>query len=256
MSADNICDVCLKIIDPAKPWVHEKCGKALEADQFKHVEDYAVLKKVIEKYSDPNQKIQEIKRDELASKPGLIILNNRVVALSLVKCNLTKFPLEVCNLIHLRELHLSNNEIPDIPDEIKNLTLLKELYLDSNKLTAINPNIQFMNRLIKINLNNNELTEIAKELLLVTGLEQLDIDQNKLTKIPDEIGNLWVLNHASLKGNTIEEIPETLLQINHLGELFLTPNEELRNKYPELELKEDGRVYTYQLQNHFRQKKQ
>ena len=48
----------------------------------------AKLKNIIEKYLDVSITIDEITRKELMLKPGLIILNKRVVALSLVNCKL------------------------------------------------------------------------------------------------------------------------------------------------------------------------
>ena len=254
MSAEMICDVCLKKIDSEKPEIHKNCRKAIEFTKYSNIEDYSNLKELIEKHLPVSAKFDEIKRTELASKPGLIILNNRVVALSMVGCNLTEFPKELCNLVYLRELHLSKNSIQVIPSEIQQLKKLKELYLDSNNIAEIHPNIQFLTRLLKLNLNNNKITEIPKELLLIKGLEQLDMDENKITKIPDEIENLWILNHASFKDNTIEELPEAILKIRQLSDLFVTPNDALLKKYPELELKEDAKVWTHKLSQHYRTK--
>ena len=103
-------------------------------------------------------------------------------------------PLEISNLINLRELYLNENQLTGgIPSGLGNLANLKELYLNDNQLTGDIPiEIGNLNNLRYLNLSGNSINgPIPSEIGNLTNLYQLNLSNNLLSGIiPDIICDL------------------------------------------------------------------
>ena len=93
------------------------------------------------------------------------------------------------NLSHLRELELSNNQLPELPASIGQLTNLEELSLYRNRLISLPPEIGLLGELEKLDLSNNRLTSLPRSIGSLINLEYLDLQCNHIIPWPTELIN-------------------------------------------------------------------
>ena len=72
------------------------------------------------------------------------------------------FPLEICKLVHLKELTLINQKIKSIPDSISNLKNLNLLNLKNNKIKKLPRSIIELKRTQLIDFRGNSIAELPK----------------------------------------------------------------------------------------------
>ena len=111
------------------------------------------------------------------------------------------------NLINLKSLFLTRNDLTIIPPEIGNLINLEALDLLGNDLTTLPPEIGNLINLKYLNLSYNKLTNLPLEIGNLINLKDLDLSYNKLTNLPKEIGNLRSLNYIGLIFNYLTTLP-------------------------------------------------
>ncbi|MEZ5671031.1 MAG: hypothetical protein R3E08_01065 [Thiotrichaceae bacterium] len=106
------------------------------------------------------------KLDEIKSYSVGYQLNaqQRVIGLSLYKCELKEFPREICQLQQLQTLGLWRNQLTELPEEIGQLRELKTVHLGENQLTELPEEISQLRELQTLNLHHNQFTQFPKEL--------------------------------------------------------------------------------------------
>lgn len=139
--------------------------------------------------------------------------------LSLLYEELTYFPLKICQLTHLNDLHLggpgSNNKIGSLPPEIGQLENLIELTLGGNRVSEIPWEIGQLAELKTLDLGGNlSITNLPASIGNLTKLEILNLSGNKLATLPEEIGSLVYLKKLTLgwvdAGNELEFLPDSI----------------------------------------------
>jgi Leucine-rich repeat (LRR) protein len=151
--------------------------------------------------------------------------NLKTIHVGLVKTDCVNIlPIEIGNLINLKYLNLSLNDLTTVPIEIFNLINLQELYLHDNKLTTIPAEIGNLINLKYLSFSCNEITTIPVEIGNLINLEKISFSYNNLTTIPNEIGNLINLKELYLYNNKLTIIPAEIGNLINLRYLYLNVN--------------------------------
>ena len=151
------------------------------------------------------------------------LLELRVLELS--NNQLTSIPAKVGKLVKLQLLALGDNQLALLPAEIGALTHLQQLYLGHNRLTTIPAELGNLLGLQALYLNDNQLTKIQAELGTLLGLQALSVSGNQLTLIPTEIGNLTALRSLDLSRNQLTVVAAELGHLSKLQYLDLSGNQ-------------------------------
>ena len=185
----------------------------------------------------------------LVSKKIQKSLENNSTQLDLSDLDLTSFPPELGNLLHLKKLNLSGNQLTSLPPEIGNLSNLEILLLGDNQLTSLPPEIkklsnletlslyynQFtslpefesgnLSKLKHLELGDNKLVHISSKIKNLSNLETLALYHNQLTTLPPEIGNLSGLLLLSLYRNQLTTLPPEIGNLSNLNTILLQNNQ-------------------------------
>ena len=190
------------------------------------------LKRDFASYSFISKAIQESENNVynfIRSFERYSLLNDEDI-LNLKELNLsgnqiTSLPESIGNLNNLRWLSLVNNQLTCLPENIGKLSNLKELHLEDNRLTSLPKNIGKLNNLQELYLENNQLKSIPESLGNIKNLEKLYLENNQLKSIPENIGNLSNLEELDLENNQLTSLPESLRNLSNLQELYLENNQ-------------------------------
>lgn len=93
------------------------------------------------------------------------------------------FPQQLCKLLFLRDLTLTNQNISTIPSCIRNFTNLKRLNLSGNNITNFPTGIEGLKNLTYIDLSYNKIQELPAYLKNLSNLQQLYL-ANKELNVP------------------------------------------------------------------------
>ncbi len=159
-----------------------------------------------------------------------------------------KIPSEICQLINIEELTISDQLIPDvIPDCLGNLSKLRHLHMPGNRLTGPIPDaLGKLKNLTHLDLSGNTqddadgckgsstnnstrhgLTgQIPPALFNLPKIQHIALSYNNLTsKIPDSVGNATFLNYLTIDYNHLDgEIPHAITTLHFLEILRLNTN--------------------------------
>jgi Leucine-rich repeat (LRR) protein len=142
-----------------------------------------------------------------------------------LRCSrLTRLPAPIGNLVNLKFLNLSGNNLPILSESIGNLVNLEELYLAGNNLSIVPESIGNLVNLESLYLTGNDLTSLPESIGNLVNLEFLNLYENNLTSIPDSIGNLVNLVNLELDGNNLSSLPESIGNLVSLELLDLSGN--------------------------------
>jgi internalin A len=149
----------------------------------------------------------------------------KLTTLDLSNLELTRLPLQISQLYHLKILNLGNNHISQIPQgSISNLTYLRSLILNDNNIREIPPDISQLVFLKSLILKNNFLRKIPPILCQLYDLQNLNLDNNDIDEVPSEIKNLVALESLHLDNNMIAKIPSELSDLVSLRYFSLNGN--------------------------------
>lgn len=139
---------------------------------------------------------------------------------------LTNFPTSLDTLSNLKELDLSQNQLPRIPEVLFSLYNLMRLNLSDNQITELSPNFELLTNLESLNLSRNQIAALPPAICKLSSLRRLYLNDNKLNfdGIPAGIGKLNALEVFSASGNQLEMIPESLCRCAALKQLNLSSN--------------------------------
>ncbi|KAG7216400.1 hypothetical protein INR49_021652 [Caranx melampygus] len=128
-------------------------------------------------------------------------------------------------LVKLRKLGLSDNEIQRLPPEIANFMQLVELDVSRNDIMEIPESISYCKALQVADFSGNPLTRLPDSFPELRNLTCLSINDISLQVLPDNIGNLSNLVSLELRENLLTFLPESLSLLHRLEELDLGNNE-------------------------------
>ena len=145
---------------------------------------------------------------------------NKSEGLSLSSCGLVAIPSEISELIWLKELDLSHNQISKI-EGLDSLVNLSTLILGSNQISKIEGLYTLVN-LSELYLSTNKISKI-EGLYTLVNLSELYLSSNKISKI-EGLHTLINLLKLELSDNQISKI-EGLDMLVSLSELYLFLNQ-------------------------------
>jgi Leucine-rich repeat (LRR) protein len=124
-------------------------------------------------------------RNPLKDLPDDFVKLQNLKVLWLDDCALEgTLPTVICELAHLKELRVSNNQLTAIPPEIQLLQNLNILGLDRNQLETIPVEIQALKNLTHLLLRQNGLKELPDINYNLPKLQILHVSSNQLTSLP------------------------------------------------------------------------
>ncbi|KAE9462814.1 hypothetical protein C3L33_05278, partial [Rhododendron williamsianum] len=136
--------------------------------------------------------------------------------------HLSYLPDEIGNLISLRTLDLTQNNLSTLPDGICNLTCLKRLRLEENNVSNLPSGIGRLTSLEGLFLSRNSLCTLPDTIGKLSCLKYLLVENNKLSHLPSEIGDLESLEKLVLQGNNgFRALPESICKLVHLQKFNL-----------------------------------
>ncbi|XP_058185054.1 disease resistance protein RPV1-like [Rhododendron vialii] len=145
-----------------------------------------------------------------------------LMELNLKDCHLSYIPEEIGNLISLRTLDLTQNNLCTLPESICNLTCLKRLRLEDNNMSHLPSGIGGLTSLEILNLARNSLCTLPDSIGKLSCLKELFVGNNKLSHLPSEIGDLDSLETLELqRNNGFLALPESICKLVRLQILSL-----------------------------------
>jgi Leucine-rich repeat (LRR) protein len=134
----------------------------------------------------------------------------------------------ITSLTNLSNINMSNNNISIIPNEINNLIHLKLLDISHNNIKTFD-SIK-LNKLEILLLNNNILNNI-NGLKDCIKLRRLKLNNNFLTSIPSTISKLELLSEFNISKNPITNHPIYLKKILSIPKLIGLNKNKFMNNY-------------------------
>ena len=136
---------------------------------------------------------------------------------------MTRFPIEVCTIDHLRGLDLSNNTIGIIPDEVETLANCLTFDCSFNQIEHVSSRISKMEQLEELKMTNNNLVH-AGCIFMCPKLSKLTLDMNNIEECGPYLGEMSQLQSLSLNKNKIAIIDESVGMLVTLVSLFVSDN--------------------------------
>lgn len=165
-------------------------------------------------------------------------LPTSLATLDLSHNHFSSFPLVVCDLKELKELHLDHNTISHLPEQLSNLTKLETLGLKSNKLQALPVCVCSLMSLRSLNAEDNEIEVVPSEICQLQQLRTLYLKCNRIPQLPlritelpnleelhlsnnrlkcVELGGLQALRQLHLANNNLHTLPFSIVQMDLQG---------------------------------------
>uniref|UniRef100_A0AAZ3QE80 Disease resistance R13L4/SHOC-2-like LRR domain-containing protein n=1 Tax=Oncorhynchus tshawytscha TaxID=74940 RepID=A0AAZ3QE80_ONCTS len=118
----------------------------------------------------------------------------------------------ISNLVNLRELNLSRNELVDFPLEFRSLKLLERLYMNQNNIKVIPEDVfPHLGKLQFLKLSTNRLAKLPVDLSQCHSLSYLNLSNNCLKDI-QALVRLPKLKELFVERNSLTELPAQLFQ--------------------------------------------
>ncbi|XP_062974472.1 malignant fibrous histiocytoma-amplified sequence 1-like [Elgaria multicarinata webbii] len=147
-------------------------------------------------------------RNKLKHLTGISKLCN-LKRLILSKNNVTDFPEEIRNLVHLEKLELNQNQIRVIPEGVFScLQKLKHLRLNNNRLDGLPEDLAACSGGLQyLNLSNNLFQAIPLVVLELKSLQEFYVQNNMLRRLPMKLFTELPLKAFKVSGNPLREPP-------------------------------------------------
>ena len=140
-------------------------------------------------------------------------------------------------LKELEELNLSDNELTKIPRSVKKLKKLKILKLNNTNLVSLK-GLQRLNSLVELELSNNIVALDPRYFYSLNNLEKLTMRKCALIHFPPEIAYLSSLKKLVLPENKLTQLPIEIGQLKNLENLMVYKNQLTEIPEEVFELKE------------------
>ncbi|KAG7260146.1 hypothetical protein CRUP_025403 [Coryphaenoides rupestris] len=138
--------------------------------------------------------------------------------------DLTALPPAIANLINLRELDVSKNNIQEFPENIKNCKVLAIVEASVNPISKLPDGFTQLLSLTQLYLNDAFLEFLPASFGRLTKLQILELRENQLKMLPKSMHKLTQLERLDLGSNEFAEVPEVLEQLSGIRELWLDCN--------------------------------
>ena len=154
---------------------------------------------------------------------NLLELSN-ITRLALKENKMTEIESYIGDLVNLKDLDLSCNELVKIAPQIEKCTKIKTLSLAQNQLDYIPRNVFRILELESLDVSNNNLIDLPPALSYCQSIKELNISQNRLQCLPNDIGNLMVLERLDANTNLLRALPPSIKHCEHLIWIDLNNN--------------------------------
>ena len=170
-----------------------------------------------------------LKHHKLCNLPANLASMDTFLPCSLTTLDLSfncfvTLPPVVCQLVELRELFLTNNQICRLPDEMPNLKNLEVLLLQYNQFKALPVCVCSLTSLKFLNLENNVIENIPEEVGQLCKLQSLYLKSNRIKALPPSITQLSSLEELHLTDNILRRLPQYWQGCTSLKQLYLANN--------------------------------
>eukprot|EP01117_Protostelium_nocturnum_P011315 TRINITY_DN4102_c0_g1_i5.p1 TRINITY_DN4102_c0_g1~~TRINITY_DN4102_c0_g1_i5.p1 ORF type:complete len:1169 (-),score=280.29 TRINITY_DN4102_c0_g1_i5:33-3539(-) len=125
---------------------------------------------------------------------------------------LTKFPMDITALLTLQILQLDRHDFGVIPPQISQLAHLKELHLSHNNIKTM-PELKSMIGLVHLNVSNNRLVSFPN-IAFNVNLQILQLQRNQLSSLPTGLSELTKLTTLLAQHNRVSMMPDISNNIN------------------------------------------
>jgi Leucine-rich repeat (LRR) protein len=169
--------------------------------------------------------LQELILDEnILSDVSVVgeLLNLRHLDLS--ANNLMAFPDEICNCLQLETLYGDGNEFEQLPEAIGNLTQLTRLNMNYVGLKALPTSIGYLQSLEELNLYENYFEYLPSTIGFLRNLQILVAYDNRLKELPNELASCTKLTHLNVANNKLSRLPDNIGYLKNLRSLSLIGN--------------------------------
>jgi len=185
--------------------------------------------------SQPQEQNLSDKPIDVGNYLGFVSENNHIIGLNLFNEELITLPEGICNLSHLKVLHVLWNKLEELPENFGNLTALEELDIDGtwstndnkplgNEISQLPESFCELKNLKIFNCEANGLLSLPDNFGQLTSLRKLKLTQNRLSKLPESIGGLINVEKFYLRSNRISNIPLSFCNLEKIKELDLAYN--------------------------------
>ena len=141
------------------------------------------------------------------------------------KFKLQKVPIKVCSFVLIERLWISHNDIRDLPVQLDQLVNLKELFLHYNSFKTIPQCIFRLFKLEILWLSSNEIKEVQPQISQLKALRQLHLEHNSLDQFQETLCNLPSLQVLYLNHNNLVSLSSNINQLaSSLKRLYLNMN--------------------------------
>lgn len=139
--------------------------------------------------------------------------------------NLMSFPEEICNCTMLETLYGDGNEFEELPESFgHNLTQLSRLNMNYVALKALPSSIGYLQSLEELNIHENFLEYLPSTIGFLRNLQVLVAYDNRLKELPNELASCTNLTHLNVANNKLEKLPDNIGYLKNLRSLNLIGN--------------------------------
>ncbi|MHA1520143.1 MAG: leucine-rich repeat domain-containing protein [Promethearchaeota archaeon] len=154
----------------------------------------------------------------------LLIQENRITALAILRAKINNFPVIVQIFPNLAQLTIFRSDLSIIPPEIVKLSNLQELSLSRNNIRTIPEYICQLRHLTDLDLSKNKIHSIPDSICGLPNLKILRLSDNEITTLPEDIGAIPHLEKLFLARNQITLLPSSFSQCSSLRWFDLSQN--------------------------------
>ena len=148
------------------------------------------------------------------------LVNLEVLVMSL---SVRTLPDRFGDLVGLKKLHLTGDNLRSLPSSFRQLHNLTELYLKMYRLTKSLPDeICYLTSLKELNLACNSFITLPNGIGALVNLKKLDLRQSKITMLPPSIGTLRSLTDLDGSLSSLGSLPDEIGCLANLVRLDLT----------------------------------
>jgi len=168
----------------------------------------------------------DLSKNRIAYLPDALgnLLNLKQLNLSRNQLDEKSFPQSISRLQMLEEVNLSSNNLTEIPSFILDLPRLKVLHIAENRITSLPDSIGRLTNLERLYVGKNALTTIPSQISQLSNLKVLSLANNQLQSVPADMANLTSLICLQLHQNKINFLPPGIAELQSLEELSLRGN--------------------------------
>lgn len=138
--------------------------------------------------------------------------------------NLMGFPEQLCNCSMLETLYGDGNDFEELPESIGNWTHLTRLNLNYVALKSLPNSIGYLQALEELNILENYIESLPSTIGFLRNLQVLVAYDNRLKELPNELASCTKLTHLNVANNKLSVLPDNIGYLKNLRSLNLIGN--------------------------------